>query len=230
MPHEPNPSEILALAVAKAGGDTWQNPETLMLSGNATFTPFGQITADKKMVFDQYALFRVFPLENNAAHQANGKIRFDAFEGDECFFKLVFDGKKSNMFLSETAKPYEKHFSWSNNFGFSIIRFANREGFKLERLTDDNIDGHECYILQITDPNQSKTVYGIDKTHHYIRYLAFNTEVGFHHRIYADFEQVPNVNFLQPTRLRIYFDGLKWMDINWKTFAVNQAIADEVFG
>jgi hypothetical protein len=219
----------LALAVAKAGGDTWQNPETLMLSGQAVFTPFGQISPDKKMIFDQYKLFRVFPSENNAAHQANGKIRFDAFEGENCFFKLVFDGKKSNMFLSETAKPYEKHFSWSNNFGFSIIRFANRAGFVLERLSDDYVDGHACYILQITDPNQTQTVYGIDKTNFYIRYLAFKTEVGFHHRIYADFVKVPNVNFLQPTNLRIYFDGLKWMDISWQNFEVNQLIEDQIF-
>ncbi len=222
-------TQILAMAVEKAGGQTWQNPETLMLNGNATFTPHGRADAAHQLIFDRYTLFRVFPKQNTAAHQANGKIRFDAFYGENCYFKLVFDGKKSNIFLSDLAKPYEKHFSWSNNFGFSIIRFAHQEGFVLERLADDLIDGHECYILQITDPNQTKTVYGIDKAFFYIRYLAFDTEVGFHHRVYSDFTPVQNVDFLQPTRLRIYFNGLKWMDINWLEFAVNEGIPDSIF-
>jgi hypothetical protein len=222
------PIEILKKAVEKAGGETWQNPETLTLKGNARFTPYGRVDSSS-LYFDKYAMFRVYPKENDAAHKANGKIRFDAFEGENRFFQLNFDGKKSNIFLSDIAKPYEKHFSWSNNFGFSIIRFADKEGFKLERLADDLVDGKECYILQITDPKQMKTVYGIDKKEFYIRYLAFGTEIGFHHRIYSDFKKAKNVNFLQPTHLRIYFDGLKWMDINWVDFAVNQPINDEIF-
>lgn len=223
-----SPFQILQKAVATAGGDTWQNPKSLMLTGNATFTPFGRTDSTSKH-FDRYALYRIYPPENNEAHKANGKVRFDAYEGEKPFFFLKFDGKKSNSFLSDDAKPYEKHFSWSNNFGFSIIRFADRSGFRLERLADDLVDGNDCYILQITDPKNSKTVYGIDKKKFYIRYLAFSTDVGFHHRIYSGFSKKKGVDFLQPSRLRIYFEGLKWMDINWVDYTVNQPIEDAVF-
>lgn len=222
------PADILSRAVAAAGGDTWQRPQSLRLQGTADFFPYGKVA--ERMHFDQYAMFRIYPPSNDEAHKANGKVRFDAAWGDSTFFKLIFNGKESSTFLSGRAKPYEKHFSWSNNFGFGIIRFANAPGFKLERLADDDVEGHPCYFLQITDPKQGSTVFGIDKARFFIRFLGFNTEVGYHHRVYSQFKRAPNVAFVQPTRVRLYFEGVKWMDIQWKQFAVNQPIADAVFG
>ncbi len=222
-----SPAEILQRAVAAAGGDTWQKPQTLTLQGEADFYPYGKTTGHLHL--DGYAMSRVYPTENDEAHKANGKVRFDATWGDSVFFRLAFNGKSPQTFLAERAKPYEKHFSLSNNFGFGIIRFANAPGFLLERLADDEVEGHACYFLQIMDPKQNVTVFGIDQRKFYIRMVAFHTEVGHHHRVYSDFKKAKQVNFLQPTRVRLYFEGVKWMDIRWRRFAVNQPIADEVF-
>jgi hypothetical protein len=219
--------QILKQTVEASGGDMWQNPETLQLIGVATFTPFGR--TDSAHYFDNYAMWRVYPKENNAAHQANGKVRFDAFEGKKAYFELKFDGKKSAMNLSDAAKPYAKHFSWSNNFGFSIIRYADRDSFKVERLTDDKVDGKDCFMVQITDPKKMVTLFGIDKKTFYIRYLGFTTELGYHHRIYSDFVKVKGKSFIQPERLRIYFEGVKWVDIHWQKYKVNETIEDVVF-
>ena len=53
--------------------------------------------------------------------------------------------------------------------------------------------------------------------------------VGFHRRIYSDFKRAATVDFVQPTRGRLFFDGIKWMDIRWRQFYINEAIADAVF-
>lgn len=229
--------QILKLATASAGGNLWQQPQTLQLNGDATFTPYGRTNPEESIHFDTYKMFRVFPAVNNAARTANGKIRFDAKSGDYNYMQLIYDGNKTLNYLSDKAKPYQKYFSWSNNFGFSIIRFAESDSFKVERLTDDQVEGHPCYIVQITDPKKMITTFGIDQQSNYIRSVAFITDIGYHHRIYSDFEKLLPVNaakennefFIQPRRLRIYFDGIKWMDINWRKNKVNETIKDEVF-
>jgi hypothetical protein len=227
IPNNLTAKEILKRTVAASGGDTWQQPSTLLLRGVATFTPHGK--TDSLLQFDRYAMYRIFPTENNAAHQANGKVRFDAFYGQNSFFELKFDGKKSKMALSDRAKPYAKQFNWSNNFGFGIIRFADRDSFQVTRLTDDQVEGFPCYIVQITDPKKMSTTFGIDKKSYFIRTVAFNTDVGYHHRVYSEFKRAKNCAFIQPTRVRLYFDGVKWMDIDWQTFQVNEAIDENVF-
>jgi hypothetical protein len=225
----PTGKEILQMAVKAAGGETWQQPKTLMLKGDAVWTPHGKTDMATMLRFDEYAMHRVFPTESDAARQANGKVRFDAAAGKTQFMQLIFDGKTTHNFLSDAAKPYQKHFSWSNNFGFGILRFADREGFVVERLTDDQVEGHTCYVVQITDPKKTVTTFFIDTETKLIRSVAFNTDVGYHHRIYSDFKRAANVDFVQPTRVRLYFDGVKWMDIYWRQFAVNEAISDKVF-
>ncbi|MCA3017869.1 MAG: hypothetical protein ING66_02035 [Rhodocyclaceae bacterium] len=225
----PTAKHILQMAVAASGGDTWQQPKTLMLKGDAVWTPYGKTDAAHQMKFDDYAMYRVFPTENDSARQASGKVRFDAKQGENVFMQLIFDSKVTHNFLSEQAKPYQKHFSWSNNFGFGILRFADRDGFQVDRLVDDQIEGELCYVVQITDPKKQVTTFFIDQQNKYIRSVAFTTDVGFHHRIYSDFKRAPNVDFVQPTRVRLYFDGIKWMDIFWRQFKVNEPIADSVF-
>jgi outer membrane lipoprotein-sorting protein len=226
----PTPLEILNKTIEVNGGDTWQQPQTLMLDGNATFTPFGKVSEQKH--FDYYRMFRVFPKENDAAHKANGKIRFDVRSGDDLFMNLVFDGKNTLNYLSEEAQKYKQHFAWSNNFGFSIIRFATQDGYEVERLTDDYVEDSPCFVVKIIDPKQMTTLFWIDQKTYYIRSIAFVTELGYHHRIYSGFEKIiinENQFFVQPTRLRVYFDGLKWMDVNWVKFEINKEIDDNVF-
>lgn len=223
--------EILQWAVTASGGILWQQPETLELHGNALFTPFGRTEGSQVKQLDTYSMYRIFPSENKAAHQANGKIRFDAAAGTEMFMQLIFDGKTTQNKLSDDARPFREHFSWSNNFGFGIIRFADRDSFLVERLTDELNDGFSCYTVQITDPKKMITVFQIDKKSHLIRGVSFSTTVGYHQRIYSDFKKIKvgDQFFMQPRRVRLFFDGVRWMDIHWQTHRVNQPINDQVF-
>ncbi|MCA6460808.1 MAG: hypothetical protein ACOVOY_00455 [Sediminibacterium sp.] len=223
--------EILQMAVAASGGSLWQQPETLELHGTALFTPYGKTDPAHQKLFDTYSMYRIFPGDNKAAHQANGKIRFDAAEGEKMFMQLIFDGSATQNQLSDDARPYREHFSWSNNFGFGIIRFADRDSFLVERLTDELNDGFPCFTVQITDPKKMITVFQIDKKSHLIRGVSFSTTVGYHHRIYGDFKKIKVGNrfFVQPQRVRLFFDGVRWMDIQWQKHRINQPIDDKVF-
>jgi hypothetical protein len=223
--------DILRKTVAASGGDTWQHPQTLQLSGDATWTPFGK-TDTSSIFFDTYKMYRVFPADNNAARIANGKVRFDARYGDSTYMQLIFDSKITRNYLSSRAKPFEKYFSWSNNFGFSIIRFADGDTYTVNRLANDLMDGHECYVVQIIDPKKFATHFWIDTKTFYIRSVGFVTDLGWHHRIYSDFEKLDAGEgefFIQPKKLRLYFDGIKWMDINWRNNKVNETIAETIF-
>ncbi len=218
--------EILARTIAAAGGPVWQKPQTLQLSGEARFTPYGEL--GRALHFDTYRMYRVFPDNSQAAHQANGKVRFDARYGEKVFFQLCFNGQQSRVDLSEVAQAYADHFKWSNNFGFGIIRFWQNPDFKIEQLVDDQVEGIPAHFIKITDATGQDTFYGIDQEEYRLRMMGFKTAIGWHHRLYSDFRAAPN-GFVQAHRVRLYFDGLKWMDIDWQNCTVNAPIDSEIF-
>jgi hypothetical protein len=221
---ELTPLDIAKKTIEASGGETWRRPKTLQLSGTATMYWY-----DKPLVLDNYRMWRVFPDENDAARTANGKVRFDAFEQGKLFFQISFDGKNTFQNLSDLAKKEEELLRWGNNFGFSIFRFVESEGFKLVRLTDDKVDGNLCYFIKIIDPKKNETIFGIDKKTFFIRAAFFKTPIGFHQRLYDDFVRVKNVKFIQPRNLRIFNDGVKTTEVRWNEFKVNEPISDEVF-
>ncbi len=216
--------EIAKKTIEANGGEVWKRPKTLQLAGEATL-----YWKDKVYQLNTYKMWRVFPDGNDNARNANGKIRFDAFDNEKVFFKISFDGKNTVQILSDAAKANEETLKWSNNFGFSIFRFVENEGFSVTILPADAVDGFPCYFIKITDPKKSVTVFGIDKKTFNIRLAEFQTPLGFHQRIYSDFKWHKNPKFLQPRRLRIFNDGIKTAEIFWREYKVNQPIADEIF-
>lgn len=219
---------IVERAVQEAGGENWARPQTLQLQGQATFYAQGQ--AGKKLVVNNYHMWRIYPTENQAAHTANGKVRFDAFMPDgKLFFQIAFDGQKSYSQFGPEAEGEREAAKWENAFGFGILRFARDPAFTLIRLADDQIEGRLCYFVRVVDPKQNVTDFGIDQKDFAIRSVAFKTPRGFHQRIYSNFKWHKNPRFRQPTRVRLYYDGAKWTDINWQEFYVNAPIDDAVF-
>ncbi len=221
---ELTPLEIAKKTIAASGGETWRRPKTLQLSGTGVLYWSGQIYR-----MTEYKMWRIFPDENDSAHTANGKIRFDAMEGDKVFFRLSFDGKNQIQTLSDAAKANEETLKLNNNFGFSIFRFVENPQFQLVRLPDDKIDGHSAYFFKIIDAKKSETIFGVDKKSFYIRYAAFQTSISFQQRYYDDFVKVKGANFIQPRSLRIYNNGVKTTEVFWTNYKVNEAIPDEIF-
>ncbi len=221
---ELTPLEIAKKTIEASGGETWRRPKTLQLSGTSVIYWFG---TPKKLT--NYKMWRVFPDENDGARNANGKVRFDAFEGDKLFFQIAFDGKNTFQNLSDEAKMHEESLRWGNNFGFSIFRFVENKDFQVLRLPNDKVDGHLCYFIKIIDPKKTETIFGVDQKSFFIRAAFFKTPIGFHQRFYDDFVRVKNVNYIQPRSLRIFNDGVKTTEVFWAEFKVNESIADEIF-
>jgi hypothetical protein len=219
--------EIVERAIAEAGGETWARPQTLMLRGEATFYWQGEL--GEKIHVPTYKMWRVFPAENQAAHQASGKVRFDAFIGERLYFQIAFDGQETYAKYSPEAERDRESSRWENAFGFGILRFARAPGFTLRRMSDDQIAGHDCYFVRVIDPKENVTDFGIDQRDFAIRSVGFKTPRGFHQRIYSDFKWHERPRFRQPMRVRLYYDGVKWTDIIWREFEVNKPIEDRIF-
>jgi hypothetical protein len=68
--------EILKRATAASGGDTWQQPATLQLNGNARWTPYGKTDPNQSIYFDGIKWMDINWLKN----VVNGEIEDQTFE------------------------------------------------------------------------------------------------------------------------------------------------------
>ncbi|MEM9233293.1 MAG: hypothetical protein AAGA69_03540, partial [Pseudomonadota bacterium] len=166
-------AEIIARAHDAAGGETFTRPGSLFLKGyNIIRTPDGG-----EVLWDRYAMWRVFGSEKNDAHQANGKVRIEAWTGEELALLISFDGKttytQDGPMADQTANAM-----WSNNFGFGAIRNALDEGWKQSRRGDRLIDGEPTFMVALTDPSGGETLFGIRQSDYAIKYVGFDTDRG----------------------------------------------------
>jgi hypothetical protein len=216
---------IIERAHAAAGGAVWARPQTLILSGSATLCQDG--VPERCVVADDYRMWRVFPRESSDAHVANGQVRIDAKNADQIVFQTSFDGV--NTYNQNGRVPgAQASQEWSENFGFGIIRFALGEGFRLERMNPDAVEGFACETVRVTDPANSQTTFWIDRSNFSIRKVGFQTSRGWHERIYSHFLRLPS-GFQQPQRVRLYYAGIKTNDIWWQSATVNEPIDPSVF-
>lgn len=214
-------SEILALAREAAGGDDWANARNLSLSGHAIF--YGIKGHEPRSVADDYRMWRVFDPDRKVSHGADGKVRIIAKSGGKLLFEVGFDGQTTWTERGIIPKAEADKF-WASNFGFGIIRQADKPGFTATRLADDAIAGHALYMVQLADPNGGETLFGIDQQSHAIRMMGFRTPKGWHHRTYDDFITLENPRWLQARHVTLYYDGRKSNEVFWTDTRVNSAI------
>jgi hypothetical protein len=214
--------QIIERAHAAAGGPTWMRPRSLILIGKGSFWPKG-VHADRIDVPD-YRMWRVYPQASTDAHAANGMVRIDAkFADGKVYFQNAFDGVET-FNQNGRVQGAQASREWSENFGFGIIRFALDPGFNLERLPDDSAEGRPMHVIRITDPQGSKTLFGIDRRDFQILWLGFATPRGWHERRYSNFYRKRGVDFTQPGLVRLFYDGIKQNEITWTDFELNRDI------
>jgi hypothetical protein len=162
-------------------------------------------------------MYRVYPTElTHGAHAGSGKFRLDAYDGDRRIFQVAFDGTRS--YDQDGPLPPERAISDEMSaFGFSAIRFALQPGFEVERLTDDEVEGRPSHFVRVKDPSGTRTLFGIDKEHFYVLSAQWQTTKGWHRRQYSEFYQLTDGRFLQPGRVRHFYDGVKTADIRWRS-------------
>lgn len=218
--------EIIERATAAAGGEGWRRPQTLFLAGSAIFWPDG--TQASRVVNERHEMWRVYPRESPLAHVANGKVRIDGWRGGRLLFQQSFDGVQSYTMAGPTGAAADSR-EWRENFGFGIIRYALDPGSTLERLPDDEVDGAPAYMVRVTSAGGDSTLFGIGMRNAHILKAGFSTPRGWHERIYSDFVKDRRTGWLQPRRVRLFYNGVKQNEILWTRFEVGRPMPDSLF-
>jgi hypothetical protein len=216
---------IVERATQAAGGETWRRPRTLYLEGYGTFyAPDG--TA---LINESHRMWRVYPEFKPDAHNADGKVRIESIRGGQVVNYSAFDGTRT-FGLNGLMPPSAADTQWAENFGFGVIRFALDDGYTLARQPDDLVDGEPVYRIEVTGANGSKTLFGIARANYHVLSVGFTTPRGWHERIYTNFYSKPGINWLQPGRVRLYYNGVKQNEIVWRDFKLNAPMEDGLFG
>lgn len=217
---------ILDRAIEAAGGAEWRDARTLVLEGTAVF--YGASGAEPRSRSDDYRMWRVFDPARVAAHGAEGKVRILACDGARQLFTVGYDGTTTWTERGITP-PAEADAFWASNFGFGIIRRARDPGFKAERVPDDSVDGHQLYMVRLTDPKGGVTLFGIDQRSFAIRSMGFQSPRGWHVRTYDDFYHPAGRRWLQAGRVTLYYNGVKSNEVIWRRATINGPIDDAIF-
>lgn len=217
---------ILARATEAHGGEAWARAKTLMLSGHAIFyAPTGGTIASRA---DDYRMWCVFDPARSASHAPEGKVRILAKLGPRLLFTVGYDGVTTWNDKGVVPKAAADEL-WASNFGFGIIRHAADPGFKADRMPDDASDGHNTYIVRLTDPQGGTTVFGVDQASYAIRTMGLMTPRGWHERSYDDFVKLARPAWLQARHVTLRYNGVKQNEVFWTMTLVNSKIDENLF-
>ncbi|MGB6230003.1 MAG: hypothetical protein WBF53_07740 [Litorimonas sp.] len=225
FPHDPERSagDIMRSAHLAAGGDDWVRPETLAMDGYAVFYRDGQAARH-----ESHTMYRVYDAAKSDAHQADGKVRITSVREGVPVIDIAFDGRTTFTADGPQAAS-EADARWASNFGFGVVRHALDEGYSLFRLPDDLVDGRSAYVVRVTDPAGGRTHFAVAQDDHAILKVGFDTERGWHERIYSGFYSNPGATWVQPRRVRLYYDGVKANEVIWTRHIVDAELPDCLF-
>lgn len=216
-------TDIMQAAHAAAGGNLWVRPASLAMDGYGVFYRDGKATKHER-----HTMYRVYDAIKDDAHRADGKVRIKSVRGGVPIIDVAFDGR-----VTSTAKgprpQSEADKRWASNFGFGVIRHALDEGYSLTRLPDDLVDGKTAYWIKVTDPKGGETQFAISQSDHAVLSVAFDTDRGWHERIYSDFYSNPDISWVQPRRVRLFYNGVKANEVIWTRHQVNADLPDCLF-
>ncbi len=218
-----SPKEIMARAHEAAGGETWRRPQSLAMDGYAVFYQEGQTVKHER-----HRMWRVYDASKSDAHTVDGKVRILSEQDGKAIIDLSYNGETT--YTTEGAQPKsESDKQWSSNFGFGVVRHALDEGYALERLPDDLIDGQAAYMIRVIDAADGITQFGVSQTDYSILKVSFDTPRGWHERIYSHFYSNPNESWVQPGRVRLYYNGVKANEVIWTKYVINKDSPDCLF-
>ena len=223
-PDDLTATQIIERAYTHAGGDAWVNPESLLMEGYGLFWR----GSEGFVRYEPYRMWRVYPQVKDDAHAADGRVRIEAFNDGDVVFQIAFDGEQTydqNGLVEEEADSER----WSSNFGFGVIRHALDDGYAVRRGPDDYVDGAPAYTVHIIDPAGGETLFNIRTEDFAVVRVGFDTTRGWHERIYSEFYRNEDGGWLQPGRVRLYYDGVKANEIYWTSFSTGEEFPVEMF-
>jgi len=214
---------IIAKAHQAAGGTQFLQPGTLILTGYNLIR-----RGAEPVIWDRYAMWRSFVGDKTDAHSASGKVRIEGWTNGSLALLLAFDGTTTYTDKGP-MQDTSANAMWASNFGFGAIRHALDDGWLQTRKPDRLIDGQPTYMVMLIDPSGGETLFGIRIHDHALVYVGFNTPRGWHERRYSNFFQKPGINWQQPGRVRLYYNGVKTNEAIWTDFTIGTALPDSLF-
>jgi len=216
-------TDIITRAHEAAGGAQWVRPTSLAMEGYAVF-----YKGEQSVKHEHHRMWRVYDAFKTDAHKVDGKVRIESVLNGTPVINLSYDGVVT--YTSQGAQPQsESDKRWSSNFGFGVIRHALDEGYSLERLPDDLIDGQAAYMIRVIDPAGGETQFGIAQDDYKVLKVGFETERGWHERIYSNFYFNDGETWVQPGRVRLYYNGVKANEVIWTSYSINQDLPNCLF-
>lgn len=224
-PAEPELSaeNIVSQAHVAAGGKGWSRPVSLAMDGYAVFYKNG--VAFKN---EHHRMWRVYDAGKTDAHKVDGKVRIESIRDGKAVINLSYDGETTYTPQGPQPKTQTDK-QWSSSFGFGVIRHALDDGYSLSRLPDDLIDGRPAFLVRVTDPAGGTTQFGIAQDDYAVLKVGFDTPRGWHERIYSNFYSNPGESWVQPGRVRLYYNGVKSNEVIWTSYAINEDLAPCLF-
>ena len=214
---------IVASAYDAAGGETWRRPRTLAMTGYGIF-----YDGAEPVRHERHSMWRVYDAAKTNARSADGKVRIESVRDGVPVIDVAFDGETTSTARGPQPKSAADA-RWASNFGFGVIRHALEDGYTVNRLPDEPVDGRAAYTLRVTDPQGGDTLFAIRQSDFAIVKVAFDTERGWHERTYSDFFSKPDTSWQQPGRVRLTYDGVKANEVIWTDFEVNADLPDCLF-
>lgn len=214
--------EIMARAHEAAGGEAWRDPGSLYMEGYGLFWRGGP----DFVRYEPYRMWRVYASDKPDARQASGRVRIEALRDGEIVFQLAYDGERS---YNQDGPVEAGTDDWASNFGFGSIRHAFDDGWTTDRLPDDLVDAQPVYTVRLNDPAGGETLFAIRQDDFAIVRVGFDTPRGWHERIYSDFYANTPGGFVQPGRLRLYYNGVKANEVYWTAFTTGETYDDALF-
>lgn len=216
-------TDIMTRAHEAAGGETWSRPKSLAMDGYAVFYKGGQ-----SVKHEHHRMWRVYDATKTDAHKVDGKVRIESILNGRPVINLSYDGETT--YTPQGAQPKsESDKRWSSNFGFGVIRHALDAGYSLERLPDDLIDGKPAFMIKVMDAAGGETQFGIAQADYKILKVGFESPRGWHERVYSNFYSNTGENWVQPGRVRLYYNGVKANEVIWTSYAINRELPDCLF-
>lgn len=216
-------ADILASAHKAAGGEAWRRPKSLFMRGYAVMYRDGAAVK-----YDRYEMSRVYAAQKGDAHKADGKVRIEAWKDNKRMFVIAYDGERTYD-ANGPVEDQSANARWAANFGFGAIRHALDEGWEQKRLPDDLLDGRTAHMVELTDPSGGITRFAIAADDYAVLYVGFGTPRGWHERRYSEFFSKPNASWVQPGRVRLYYDGVKQNEVIWQDFELDTEFTDSHF-
>lgn len=217
-------SEIIAGVYEHAGGDIWVNPRSAYMSGYGLFWS----GSHAPVRHERHEMWRVYPETKGDAHQADGRVRIDSWRDGELAFQISFDGTHTYTQAGRVEEAADSN-RWASNFGFGVIRHALDDGYSVVRGPDDLVGGRDSYTVTIIDPAGGETLFSIAQDDFAILKLAFSTPRGWHERYYSDFFTDEDTGWVQPGRVRLFYNGIKSNEVIWSDVQINADWAQDHF-